>query len=53
MIHGSVYSIERLNYRINKDGSEEIGFVTRLGRFVRVYLVKPGAGPEGGNPLQA
>ncbi|WP_306737641.1 hypothetical protein [Marimonas arenosa] len=50
-ILGQVYSIERLRYRINKDGSEEIGYVTRLGRFVRIYLVKPGDEPQSGDPL--
>ena len=46
-IAGRVFSISRLRYRVNKDGSEEIGYVTRLGRFACVYLVKAADGPEG------
>lgn len=52
-ISGRVFSINKLRYRINKDGSEEIGYVTRLGRFARVYLVKANDGPEGPGPLPA
>ena len=43
MIFGSIYSISKLHYRINRDGSEEIGFERRSGRFFRVYLIKPSA----------
>jgi len=52
-IGGRVFSINKLRYRINKDGSEEIGYVTRLARFVSVYLVKGPGGPEGLGPLPA
>lgn len=52
-ISGRVFSINKLRYRINKDGSEEIGYVTRLGRFVSVYLVKGKDGPERPGPLPA
>jgi len=52
-IGGRVFPINKLRYRINKDGSEEIGYVTRLARFVSVYLVKGPDGPEGPGPLPA
>jgi len=43
-IDGSRYSIGRLKYLVNKDGSEELVFVTRLGRARRIFLIRP-AGP--------
>ncbi len=52
-ISGRLFSINKLRYRINKDGSEEIGQINRLGRFVSVYLVKGRDGPEGPGPLPA
>lgn len=52
-IAGHVFSIAKLRYRVNKDGSEEIGYVTRLGRFVRVYLVKSADGSDGPEPSPA
>tara|TARA_R110000850_G_scaffold191315_1_gene318230 strand:+ start:1289 stop:1999 length:711 start_codon:yes stop_codon:yes gene_type:complete len=52
-ISGRLFSINKLRYRINKDGSEEIGYVTRLGRFFSVYLVKSKDGHEGPGPLPA
>lgn len=39
-IDGQTYSISRLRYVINRDGSEEIVFVTRTARKRRVFLVK-------------
>lgn len=39
-VDGQVFSIHRLKYVVNKDGSEEVMFVTRLGRKRRVLLVK-------------
>lgn len=52
-ISGRVFSISKLRYRVNKDGSEEIGYVTRLGRFIRVYLVKAADDPERPEPRPA
>ena len=52
-IGGIVLSIKKLGYRVNKDGSEEIGYVTRLGRFARVHLVKPADGSDGAEPSPA
>ena len=45
-INGQVFSIGRLKYVINEDGSEEIVFATKAGRMKRVLLVKA-AGPVG------
>ena len=39
-INGQTFSIQRLKYVINKDGSEEIVFVTRTGQKTRVLLIK-------------
>lgn len=50
-IAGEEYSISKLRYRVNKDGSEDIGYYTRLRRFVRVYLVKSGDDPSEIDPL--
>ena len=41
-IDGQVYSIARLNYVVNQDGSEEILSVSRIGRKKRVLLIKEG-----------
>lgn len=49
MIDGQTFSIKRLIYVVNDDGSEEIVFRTKAGRKTRVLLVK---GPdEGSDPL--
>jgi hypothetical protein len=45
-VDGQVFPVNRLKYVVNKDGSEEIVFVTRLGRKKRVILVKPAAGQD-------
>ncbi len=45
-IKGQVFSIARLKYAVNEDGSHEIVFVTKTGRKKRVLLVKA-AGPAG------
>jgi|TARA_Y100001956_G_C4056777_1_gene157539 hypothetical protein len=50
-ISGRVLSFKKLRYRINKDGSEEIGYLSRIGRFVRVYLVKSTDGDSGPGPI--
>jgi hypothetical protein len=50
-ISGRAFSISKLRYRVNKDGSEEIGYVTRLGRFTSVYSVKAADAPRGTEPL--
>lgn len=39
-VDGQVFSLHRLKYVVNKDGSEELVFVTRTGRKNRVLLVK-------------
>ncbi|RWR06817.1 hypothetical protein [Paenirhodobacter populi] len=44
-IAGRVFSIGRLKYLINEDGSEEIVFVTKIGRKRRVLLVKVAPAP--------
>ncbi|MDD2465292.1 MAG: hypothetical protein PHI97_14950 [Desulfobulbus sp.] len=41
-----VFAINRLKYVVNNDGSEEIVFVSRMGRKRRIVLVKPAAEPE-------
>lgn len=46
-VDGQLFSVSRLKYLINKDGSEELVFVTKMGRKRRVLLVKPAAGPSG------
>jgi len=46
-VGGQVFSVNRLKYVVNNDGSEEVVFVTRMGRKRRVILVKPVAGPNG------
>ncbi len=44
---GLVFSVHRLKYLVNKDGSEEIVFVTRTGCKKSVFLVKAASQPEG------
>lgn len=46
-VDGQKFSIHRLKYVVNADGSEEIVFVTRAGRKKRVLLVKPASEPDG------
>lgn len=46
-VNGQVFSINRLKYVVNIDGSEELVFVTRMGRKKRVILVKPPVEPDG------
>jgi uncharacterized protein (DUF697 family) len=46
-IDGQVFSVHRLKYVVNEDGSEEIVFVTRTGRKKRVLLVKSSRDPGG------
>ena len=45
-IDGQVYSIARLKYAMNKDGSEEILFARRIGRNKRILLIKAAAEVE-------
>lgn len=52
-ISGRLFSVSKLRYRINKDGSEEIGYTTRFGRFASVHLVKGKDGSEGTGPIPA
>lgn len=40
IVDGVVFSVSRLKYLVNRDGSEEIVFVTKSGRKRRVLLVK-------------
>lgn len=47
MVNGQIFPVNRLKYVVNKDGSEEVVFVTRIGRKRRVILVKPAAGLDG------
>lgn len=46
-VDGQLFSVHRLKYVVNKDGSEEIVFVTRTGRKKRILLVKSVSGPNG------
>jgi hypothetical protein len=46
-VDGQLFSVHRLKYVVNKDGSEEIVFVTRADRKRRVLLVKAALGPDG------
>ncbi|MDG1458793.1 MAG: hypothetical protein P8Q92_13105 [Pseudoprimorskyibacter sp.] len=46
-INGQRYSLHRLKYVVNKDGSEEIVFVTKTGRKKRVLLVRAASGQNG------
>lgn len=46
-IDGQVFSIHRLKYVVNADGSEELVFVTRAGRKKRVLLIKTASEPDG------
>lgn len=45
IVNGQAFSVGKLKYVINDDGSEEIVFLTRGGRRRRVLLVKLGASP--------
>ncbi len=40
-VDGQVFSLRRLKYVVNQDGSEEVVIVTRTGRKKRILLVKP------------
>lgn len=46
-IEGQVFQVNRLRYVVNKDESEEIVFVTRLGRSKSVLIVKAAPGTDG------
>ncbi|MEY8834819.1 hypothetical protein AB9K29_16885 [Phaeobacter italicus] len=46
-VDGQVFSIHRLKYVVNTDGSEELVFVTRAGRKKRVLLIKPAPDLDG------
>lgn len=46
-IDGQVFSINRLKYMVNTNGSEELVFVTRAGRKKRVLLIKAASEPDG------
>ncbi|AHD03181.1 hypothetical protein [Leisingera methylohalidivorans] len=46
-VDGQLFSLNRLKYVVNKDGSEEVVFVTRTGRKKRVLLVRAAPGPDG------
>ncbi len=46
-IDGQVFSLRRLRYVVNADGSEELVFVTRAGRKKRILLIKGPTEPEG------
>lgn len=41
IVNGQVFSVGKLKYIVNDDGSEDIVFLTRTGRRRRVLLVKP------------
>ena len=49
-VDGQLFSLRRLKYVVNQDGSEEVVFVTRTGRKKRVLRVKSA---EGSAPLPA
>lgn len=46
-VDGQLFSLNRLKYVVNRDGSEELVFVTRTGRKQRVLLVKCAPEPKG------
>ncbi|PLS22171.1 hypothetical protein [Neptunicoccus cionae] len=48
-IDGQVFSVHRLKYVVNADGSEELVFVTRIGRKRTIFLIKAASEP-GGQP---
>lgn len=52
-IAGTTFSIKKLRYRIKKDGTEDIGYFTWLGRFMSIYKVKASDSPERNEPAQA
>lgn len=47
LIDGQVFSIHRLKYIVNADGSEELVFVTRVGRKRSILLIKAASEPYG------
>lgn len=46
-VDGQVFSIHRLKYVVNADGSEELVFVTRARRKKRILLIKAASEPDG------
>lgn len=46
-ISGQVFSVNRLKYVVNRDGSEEIVFVTKTGRKKTTLIVKSAPKPDG------
>lgn len=46
-VDGQVFSIHRLKYVVNADGSEGLVFVTRAGRKKRILLIKAASEPDG------
>jgi hypothetical protein len=46
-VDGQVFSLRRLKYVINADGSEELIFVTRTGCKKRILLIKSAPEPDG------
>ena len=46
-VDGQVFSIHRLKYVVNADGSEELVFITRAGRKKRVLSIKPASDLDG------
>lgn len=44
-VDGQVFTLRRLKYVVNNDGSEEIAFVTRTGRQKRLLLIKAAPNP--------
>lgn len=46
-VDGQVFSIHRLKYVVNADGSEELVFVTRAGRKKKILLIKAAPEPDG------
>lgn len=46
-VDGQRFSVHRLKYVVNKDGSEEVVFVTRTGRKKRILLVKTALNLDG------
>ena len=46
-IDGRVFSVQRIKYLVNTDGSEELVFVTLWGRMKRILLIKAASEPDG------
>ncbi|MGP6086879.1 hypothetical protein [Antarctobacter jejuensis] len=46
-VDSQVFSVHRLKYVVNKDGSEELVFVTRAGRKKKILLIKAASEPDG------